>query len=385
MKKAWMAILVFGFVQSTSGLWAQMSPAEVSKRLTNNYATLREYSWDTRTEVRVKNQQISVTLEKIRYTLEGKFQITPVGGSGKLSPEMQPLITELAKLGMDYAQPDPKAFERFLKKADIWEGTRGSAGTIRIEGENFLRAGDYVDLYGKSGRPERIEVDTMVNSTTPIKISGLYRSLPADGPTFVARLEIFVPEEEIHVIVESFDLKLNALVAAGDVLRIVEGTELQIRLAAPLSSKDAQAGQQFQATLDQEIRVEGGPALKVGTPITGEVVAAKPAGRAQGKGSLEIRLISLTAQGRSFPIRANGLKFEADGTGGKTGRRILGGAGIGMMIGGIAGGGSGAGKGAVIGAGIGVGATLLTKGEEVEFPAEQKFSFSLTETLEIAR
>ncbi len=385
MKKTWLAILVFSLVQSTSGLWAQMSPAEVSKRLTNNYAALREYSWDTRTEVRLKNQQISVTLEKIRYTLEGRFQITPIGGSGKLSPEMQPLISELAKLGMDYAQPDPKAFERFLAKADIWEGTRGGAGTTRIEGENFLRAGDDLDLYARNNRPERIEVETMLNSTTPISIDGRYRSLPDDGPTFVARLEVFVPGEEIHVIVESFDHTFNAVVAAGDVLRIVEGTELQIRLAAPLSSKDAQAGQQFQATLSQEIRVEGGPALKVGTPITGEVVAAEPAGRAQGKGSMEIRLISLTAQGRSFPIRANGLKFEADGTGGKTAGRILGGMGIGMMVGGIAGGGSGAGKGAVIGAGIGVGATLLTKGDEVEFPAEQIFSFSLTETLEIAR
>ena len=168
MKKAWIAILVFGFVQSTSGLRAQMQPAEVSRRLTDNYSALREYSWNTRTEVQLMDQQISVTLEKIRYTLEGKFQITPVGGSGHLGPEMQPLINSLAKLGMDYAQPDPRAFERFFAKAEIWEGKRGGIGTVRVEGENFLRAGDYVDLYGKSGRPERIEVETMLNSTTPI-------------------------------------------------------------------------------------------------------------------------------------------------------------------------------------------------------------------------
>ena len=196
---------------------------------------------------------------------------------------------------------------------------------------------------------------------------------------------VFVPEEGIEVIVESFDYTFNAPVAAGDVSKIPEGTELQIRLAAPLSSKTAQAGQQFKTTLIQEIVVAGSPALKAGTPITGEVVAAKPAGKRQSKGTMEIRLTSLSAQGRSFPIQTNGLKFEAAGTGGKTAGRIAGGAAIGGMIGGISGGGSGAGKGALIGAGIGVGATLLTKGNEVEFPVEQLFSFSLTESVEIAR
>ena len=83
------------------------------------------------------------------------------------------------------------------------------------------------------------------------------------------------------------------------------------------------------------------------------------------------------------PIATNELKFEAQGTGRRTGRRLAGGAGIGAAIGAIADGGSGAWKGAAIGAGVGVGATLLTKGNEVEFPAEQQFSFTLIETVEI--
>jgi len=121
------------------------------------------------------DQQISVTLEKIRYDLEGELQITPLEGSGQLSPEMQDLISDLAKLGMDYGQPDPKAFERFFKKAEVWEGKRGSVGTIRIEGENFLRAGDYLDLRGRNNRAERLEVETMLNSATAVSINGVYR------------------------------------------------------------------------------------------------------------------------------------------------------------------------------------------------------------------
>jgi len=63
----------------------------------------------------------------------------------------------------------------------------------------------------------------------------------------------------------------------------------------------------------------------------------------------------------------------------------LGGAtGIGALIGGIAGGGSGAAKGAAIGAAAGVGATLMTRGQEVELAAEQVFSFLLEKRVEIS-
>jgi hypothetical protein len=100
---------------------------------------------------------------------------------------------------------------------------------------------------------------------------------------------------------------------------------------------------------------------------------------------MAIRLVSLVADSQTFSIETNTLNFEAEGTGRKTGRRIAGGAGIGAMIGAIAGGGSGAWKGAAIGAGVGTGATLLTKGNEVEFPAEQLFSFTLTEAVKITQ
>ncbi len=77
------------------------------------------------------------------------------------------------------------------------------------------------------------------------------------------------------------------------------------------------------------------------------------------------------------------MKFEAEGTGKKTARRLIGGAGLGAAIGAIADGGSGAWKGAAIGAGVGGAATLLTKGKDVEFPAEQLFSFTLSKELKI--
>jgi hypothetical protein len=100
---------------------------------------------------------------------------------------------------------------------------------------------------------------------------------------------------------------------------------------------------------------------------------------------MSIQLSSIETSGGVVPIETNLLRFQAEGTGRKTGRRLAGGAAIGAAIGAIADGGSGTWKGAVIGAGIGVGATLLTKGNEVELPAEQLLSSTLTKSVAIGR
>ena len=378
MKKL-LVLLCFSSLLSLD-LWAQLQPDQVAERMTENYAQLREFSWNTRTEVQLRGQQLSVSMERVRYDLDGRLQITPLGGSGKIGPELQPVVNELVRLGWAYAQPEPQKFESFVLRSELWEG-RG--GTLRLEGENFLKNGDYLDLRVKNQRPHTLRVESLYGNNTPIEIHADFRALAGGGPNFVARLEVSVPSDGMLVIVENFDHVHSAPVAASDVSKIAEGTELLVRLPQPLSSKEASQGQEFQVVLDKDVVVNGVQALKAGTVLTGVVLDVEAAGRAQSKGKMSIRLSAIETTSGMVPIETNELKFEAQGTGRRTGRRLAGGAGIGAAIGAIADGGSGAWKGAAIGAGVGVGATLLTKGNEVEFPAEQQFSFTLTETVEI--
>jgi len=367
---------------ATVALAQQIQPQDVAKRISTNLQQLREYSWSTRTEVRLQGQQVSVTLEKFRYDLDGNLQIIPLGGSGKLSPELQPVITELAKLGLAYAQPNPDQFAAFFSKTETWQGKNG---TLRIEGENFLRSGDYVDLRVRNNRADQLGVKTIDGSGTPVMIDGEFRALPNEGPNYVARLEVSALDDGIDVIIENFDYVYNAPVAASDVSIVPSGTELQVRLTAPLSSKQAQAGQEFQAVLNSDLVINGTTALKAGAAVTGEVVEVDDADRAQGKGKMSIRLKAVNAAGRALAIETNTLNFEGEGTRKKTRRRLIGGTGMGAAIGAIADGGSGAWKGAAIGAGVGAAATLLTKGKDVEFPAEQLFSFTLSQEIKIVR
>lgn len=247
MKKT---VLIFSFLIICAVGWGQAQSEDVAKRMTANLQKLREYSWSTQTEVRVKGQQVSVTLEKVRYDIDGNLQVIPLGGTGKLSPELQPVVAELAELGLAYSQPEPKEFAQFFSRAELWEGKEG---TLRIEGQDFLRSGDLIDIRVKNDRPDRLSVETLYGTKTQLSIGAEFRALTADGPNYVARLEVSVPEDEIDVLIENFDYVYNAPVAASDVSILPAGTELVVRLSSALSSKQAKAGQEFQAVLDKDL------------------------------------------------------------------------------------------------------------------------------------
>ena len=173
---------------------------------------------------------------------------------------------------------------------------------MRIEGADGIRPGDHIDLRAQNGRADRLSVETLYRSATPVTIGAEYRSLPNDGPNYVARLEVSVPDEDIDVFVENFDYVLNQSVAASDISVLPQGTELKIRITGPLSSKNASAGQDFQAVLDSDVVVNGITVLEAGFPIAGHVVESKAASRAQGKGRMAIRLKEVTVGSEAIAL-----------------------------------------------------------------------------------
>ena len=170
-------------------LRAQSKNQQIAQKMSQNQQMLRAYSWTKRTEVLVSGEPVT-RLVKVRYDIDGKLQRTTVGGSGDLTPEMRGMVADLEDRGFAYTQPDPKAFAVFLQRSEIWEG-RNSA-TIRIEGENFLQSGDSVELTGRGQRLEKAEVETSYRAA-PLQIKADYRSLPNNGPTYVARLIVSYP------------------------------------------------------------------------------------------------------------------------------------------------------------------------------------------------
>jgi hypothetical protein len=73
---------------------------------------------------------------------------------------------------------------------------------------------------------------------------------------------------------------------------------------------------------------------------------------------------------------------KGKGEGGKTAKKVVGGAGLGALIGGVAGGGKGAGIGAAAGAATGTAVAASKKGQQLQIPSESLLEFLLTVTTE---
>jgi hypothetical protein len=154
------------------------------------------------------------------------------------------------------------------------------------------------------------------------------------------------------------------------------GTPVVVRLTQTLDTKTDDVGSHFSGELERPILVHQQMLFDKGTPVSGEVVAAKGKGRFKGAGDLGIELTSI---GR-VPVHTSEFEAIAKGEGKRTGAAVGGGAGVGALIGGLA----GHGKGAVIGglAGAGAGTAVAATGRrDVEIHSETVVTFRLTEAV----
>lgn len=365
------------FLLASSPLWAQVNVSELVQRVSDNNQALRHYSWTMRAEVRQSGEEEpAVLVFRMRYDLDCVLQRTLLSQTG---PEVGEEIEKIAQQAGAYAQPHPNKLLAFLNQASFWQGLNDNAGMIRIEGTSFLQPLESVTILGTSNRAQLMEVETTYSGTT-LSIRAEYSSLPQGGPTYVARTFVDSPRQGIEIKIENFDYVYNA--PSSDVL--MEGTELVVRLTQALSSKSNQSGQPFQAILDQDVVVNGRRLIAKGTGVTGQLVEVERSGRVSGRAKMSLTLKSLDTGNGQIPVETNTVNVEAEGSKGRDAKRIGGTTGIGALIGAIAGGGRGAAKGAAIGAGVGVGVTMMTRGQEVEFPAEQLFSFLLEKRVEIS-
>ena len=104
--------------------------------------------------------------------------------------------------------------------------------------------------------------------------------------------------------------------------------------------------------------------------------------------NMSLDLESVTVGGRRYIVSTTDEAVTADRRSGvgkneRTAKYVGGGALAGAIIGAIAGGGKGAAIGAAAGAGAGAGVQVLTRGKDVEVPAETLLTFRLDRPLRI--
>jgi hypothetical protein len=182
-------------------------------------------------------------------------------------------------------------------------------------------------------------------------------------------------------------------------LVIPAGTEIQLTLRDPVSSKLSEPGDEVLATVRRDVIVDGIRLLNAGTEMVGRVTLAEPAKRPFKGGRLHITFDRIRVEGQEQKISAviksasdftrdEKVKSDGEGTldGGKDGGKVLrnvgAAAGVGMigvtiaiLAGAASEGGGGLGYGGISQAGSIAGASVLggsvvtgvfmTKGKEV--------------------
>lgn len=158
------------------------------------------------------------------------------------------------------------------------------------------------------------------------------------------------------------------------------GTEIDVRLQTPLSSKTAQVEDRFEATTLVDLRQDGKVLIPAGSVVRGIVTAVRSAGRVERKASMSLSFDQITINRRSHPIRgtvtqaieAGGYREDAD--------KIGTGAAVGGILGGILGGFRGALAGILIGGG---GVVAATEGEDVALEAGTVLRMRFDQPLEV--
>jgi hypothetical protein len=164
---------------------------------------------------------------------------------------------------------------------------------------------------------------------------------------------------------------------------IPSGTSIQVRLQDPLDSAVNESGDTFRAIVDKDIEVNGNVVAPRGSIVEGKLTNVKRSGRVEGRASMSLQLVDLKIDQQSYPLQTEVLAFEAESSKKSDATKVGIGAGLGAVIGAIAGGGKGAAIGAAVGGGAGGATVLATRGKEVKFDAEQKFSFILNKDISV--
>ena len=168
-------------------------------------------------------------------------------------------------------------------------------------------------------------------------------------------------------------------------LTVAEGTDVTVRTVQTLSTKTAENGTKFEATLREPLMAGNVVVAPKGARAFGVVSNSDDGGRVKGVASITVRLTSLEVNGREVEIDTSTVTQTAKSSKQKDAVKVGVASGIGAAIGAIAGGGKGAAIGAGAGAGAGTGVVLATKGDPAVIPSETALTFRLSAPLTVAR
>jgi hypothetical protein len=230
MFSKWPSLLLAAFALTLGSLASGQQKEQFAQAQKDNAAALRQYTWKTRTEIKMRGESKSVKLEQVRYDLDGKLEKTAIDGApapaakeeaggrggrrgGKLKEkviekkkdEFAELLKNLGQLVGSYAHMPPDKMQAFAAGATLTPNQGDKKDQLLIQGKNVLQAGDTMSVWvdPKSYMFRAVEIQTSYEEK-PVHFKGDFQPLTA-GPTYSARSVLEYSDKEVELTVENYD------------------------------------------------------------------------------------------------------------------------------------------------------------------------------------
>ena len=188
-----------------------------------NAAAARQFTWTSRTELKLKGESKSVKLDQVRYDANGQVVKTPIdtgaqqqqqqpsGGRlkqkivAKKKEEFGEMIKGLAALVTSYAHMSQDKLQAFSQSASFKEGQGQDAGTIQISGQPAIVPGDSLTVWADKSTMlfRRIAITTSYDKD-PVSVACTYATGPG-GLSYMAKATLDYPSKNVQVIVDNYN------------------------------------------------------------------------------------------------------------------------------------------------------------------------------------
>lgn len=211
-------------VLAVTGVGAQEAPdkgtlaTQIAEGREQNQMMMREYTWNTRTEVKIDGEVKSLKVDLVRFTPEGELQKTkisdsadgqkkPRGVKGKVAKKktkgMQEWAGELKQLLQKYSLPTAGSLLDFLGKASAEQNGQ----LVTLVAPNVVQDGDTMTVVVDAGSKQvkMIEVSTSLDGDA-VEVEMLQKTLEG-GPSYTERQMVKVPAQKVELTVENFNFQ----------------------------------------------------------------------------------------------------------------------------------------------------------------------------------
>ena len=190
-----------------------------------NAQTLRQYSWKSRTEIKLKGESKNVKLEQVRYDANGALQKTPIGappaaaappqggrgrsGQGKGYRKQEGGVWRVdagARAAGGVLWPAPAGQAAGVQSdCDHRTGRGCAAGYGAHPGSQRTGAGRFDDHLDRPRiADDAARRDQTIYDKKPATLVADYQSVP-NGPTYMAHAVLTYPEKNVELTVDNSD------------------------------------------------------------------------------------------------------------------------------------------------------------------------------------